>query len=361
MRFGPQDAALRQAVRDQQTQYRTTVKTERGAAQGIIGEVNRVTPGVKAGYDAAGLAAARSAHEVIDPTLAKLGASAAPMVAATKIEQAGLQTRLAESKAAAVSDLGSRRVQAQEGAAFATTNARNNLIQGLAKIFRSQQDLAGQKGAFAQATVSQLEKAAQDRALRVQLNSSSNAQSERNSIRSSGVDPNTGRPIKGGKLDPKAKKNGSGFGPNGASTDKHVQWQSSIQEIASTAQRYKGKLSREQIVQKLAAGRPPQRILVDKAGNPLPDGLTGAQKVAAGAHTVALPAIKQYAPDLRMTAALDVALDGHLSPATQRKLHRAGFSVKQLNLPTFADWQRQQRAASRPGLAPGVSGQLRPT
>jgi hypothetical protein len=109
-------------------------------------------------------------------------------------------------------------------------------------------------------------------------------------------------------------------------------------------------LSRAQIVDKLSAGRPAQTLLVAtknsgsiRAGDQLPEGLTPQEKKAVGATQQALPAIKAYPADLRMSAALDVALFGHLTPATERRLRRAGFSLRRLGLPTYG----QHRASLR--------------
>jgi hypothetical protein len=120
-------------------------------------------------------------------------------------------------------------------------------------------------------------------------------------------------------------------------------------------------MSRAEIVQKLTKGRPQQTVLVDKAGNPLGEGLTPQEKKQKGARKVTLEKIPAFEPNLKMTAALDVALDGHLSKVTQKKMHAAGLSLKQLGLPTYGQWKRQRGRVSRPPLARGPSGQQRPT
>jgi hypothetical protein len=99
-------------------------------------------------------------------------------------------------------------------------------------------------------------------------------------------------------------------------------------------------------------------VLVDRNGNPLSEGLSPQEKKSAGAHRVSLPAIKAYPADLRMSAALDVALFGHLTRATQRRLHKAGFSVNELGLPTYGEYRRRTRQAynqqiNRPGRPHG--------
>jgi hypothetical protein len=123
-------------------------------------------------------------------------------------------------------------------------------------------------------------------------------------------------------------------------------------------------LSRAQIVDKLSAGRPAQTVLVAtknsgaiKAGDPLPEGLTPQEKKAVGAPSRRCPRSSRTPADLRMSAALDVALFGHLTPATERRLRRAGFSLRRLGLPTYGQYKRptqrrlqqQTRSSATPG------------
>jgi hypothetical protein len=315
---------------------------------------------------------------VVDPALRGLPQNS--LSAAVKIEQGDYQRNLQESKAAEIADLGSRRVSAREGAAFAVTNAKSEFVSSLAKILERHQDLLREKGAFTASTAQELQTAAQERAQQLEIANGrlrqqdrtsrrSTRQSERNSLRSAGINPDTGKPIPGGKLDPRAKANG-----HPASRDKHIEWQTDIQQIASAAQRLTNardkqgrplNLSRQQIVEKLSSGRPAQTVLAAtrdygpyKKGDQLPEGLSPQEKKAAGAVRQALPAIKAYPADLRMSAALDVALFGHLTRATQRRLHKAGFSVNELGLPTYGEYRRRTRQAynqqiNRPGRPHG--------
>jgi hypothetical protein len=337
VRYGPEQSGLKALERSAVSQARTSVKTARGSAQTIIGEVDRALPGIKHAYDQAGLDAARTAHAISDPVVNALPEGS--LKAAAALEMSGLQGRLRESKAGAVTELGNRRVQAQQGAQFAISNARSTLTTELEKIFQRQQDLRRERGAFTASTMAQLGEAARERAQQLNIEKMGNAQSERGSLRTAGINPDTGKPYKGGKLDPdgngrrgdqsKPKGKGGGGSSAGATTEKHLEWQSGIEEISNAAKRYKGKLSRAQIVEKLKQGRPQQRIDTD------PD--TG-EKLA---NPVSLPSIPQYKADLKMTAALDIALDGHLSKATQRRLHRSGFSIEQLGLPSYGEWRRR--------------------
>jgi hypothetical protein len=348
VRFGPEQSGLKALEREAVSQARTTARTARGSAQTIIGEIDRARPEVKKAYDVAGLRAARAAHDISDPVLATLGPEAGSLKAAAALEMSGLKGRLAESRAGAVTELSNRRVQATQGAQFAISNARSELAGTLEKIFARQQDLRREKGAFTAATMGELREAARDRAQQMRIaeggwkqqdrnSRRTQRNSERSSLRSAGINPDTGKPYKGGKLDPdgngrrgdQSKGKGGSGGAGGATTEKHLEWQSAIEDISSAARRYKGKLSRPQIVEKLKSGRPQQQIETD------PD--TGEKLKTP----VVLPGIPQYKADLKMTAALDIALDGHLSKATQRRLHRSGFSVEQLGLPSYGEWRRR--------------------
>jgi hypothetical protein len=89
---------------------------------------------------------------------------------------------------------------------------------------------------------------------------------------------------------------------------------------------------------------------------------TGKEVKNAVAVPYHLPARSATKADIKLTAALDVAIDGHLSRATQKALQRAGFKVHDLNLPTYGQWKKRQRARTVPDRlqAPGANGQSRP-
>jgi hypothetical protein len=366
IRFNPEESGLRALKQEARGEYRSTVRGARGAARGIVGEVKAVTPQTRHAYDEAGLAAARTAHSVVDPALRGLPQNS--LSAAVKIEQGDYQRNLQESKAAEIADLGSRRVSAREGAAFAVTNAASVRNAALAKIADRFQALRQEKGAFEASTAATLQDDARQRRQQLRIAQAglrqrdaasrrTARQSERNSLRSAGIDPQTMKPYPNGKLDPKApgKKKG------GATHSEYLKWQTSIEEVSAAAARLRNakdrqgrplNLSRAQIVDKLSAGRPAQTLLVAtknsghiKAGDQLPEGLTPQEKSAVGATKQALPAMKPYAPDLRMSAALDVALFGHLTPATEKRLRRAGFSPRRLGLPTYGHYKRKTQQA----------------
>lgn len=328
VKFGPELSVLKEAQRTAQSTYKTRVAQAESGAQGVQQAVAAALPVLSQVYDQAGLDAARTSQTLIGHDLAGLGPIADSIKAGAALEAAGMVGRQTSARASAVRDFTDRGVQAAAGAVQAKRAAQDELVSNLAKILQSKQDLTGQKGAFEASTIGSLQDAQDTRDQQTALNSADNAQSERNSVRSAGLDPDTGDPIPNGPLDPASKK------PSYASRDKHITWASDIGNIASFASRYAGKLTRPQIVEKLKKGRPQQTVYADaKTGLPVAQGTPGAVKQT-------LPKIPQFQADLRMTAALDVALDGHLSRATQKRLNNAGFKVKDLGLPTYAEWKK---------------------
>jgi hypothetical protein len=334
VRFGPEESGIRAARRSAEDTFRTTLRQADATSEGIQAAIGRVRPQVQHDYDAAGLQAARAAH-VAEPDLAAANVPAS-LRAAVAAERSGFTSRLGESRAQSLTELSDRRVQAVEGAGFAKSNAQRVLASTLTQLFQRGQDLAKEKGAFTASTATELHTAAQERAQQLAIAEGRNRTTRRGQTLSH-KDRVRGQNLSHADRQAAARKKARerpGFGANGASNDKHIEWRSDIEEIAHAAAKYKGKLSREQIVAKLANGRPQRTVLVDRHGNPLPEGLSGPEKVAAGAQKVTLPAQPAFKPDLRMSAALDIALSGHVGRETVRRLHASKFSVRQLGLPT---------------------------
>lgn len=339
VRFGPQLQVLEQAQRTATDQYKSGIAQADAGRVGVQQAVDAVVPQLAGVYDQAGLDAARTSQTLIGKDLAGLSGVADSIKGGAALEAAGMAGRLGAAKTQALTDLGDRRVQAATGAVTAKRQVRSELTENLAKIFEQAKALTGQQGAFEASAFSDLVNKDSDRIHDTNIANAGNAQSERNSLRSAGIDPNTGWAIPGGKLDPaaKAKK------PTYASTDKHIEFASNIAEIARYASKYKGKFKRSQIVDQLAKGRPQESFYADEDGNRVPD----TDKNKKGVYKVTRPAVPRFEPDIRMTAALDVALDGHLSRETQLELQRQHFKIKDLGLPSYGEWRKRNPRASR--------------
>jgi hypothetical protein len=369
VRFGPEASGLKALERQARSTYQSTTRGAIGAAQTIVGEVDRARPQVKRNYDQAGLAAARAAHDVVNPVMDKLGPAAGTLAAATRISQGTGARRLAEERASALTDLSQRRVQAVEGAQFAQSNARDTLVGELAKIFERQQDLRRERGAFTAATAGQLREAARDRAQQMDIaelsaetqrqNSRRSArQQERNSLRSSGIDPKTGKPIPGGKLDPKAAK---GEGRDWATKEQQQAARRDFQQALDYAKDFsRERAPRHEAANVLKRGVPASEAEI------IYDPQTGKPKVGKDGKRLkepGIPAVPAIKDELMLTAALDIAYDGHLSRATQKKLHANGIKIGPLGAKTYGQWKkgRTPRTVRRPAHARGPSGQQRPT
>jgi hypothetical protein len=341
VRFGPEQSGLKAARRDAESAYKTTVRQADATSQGIQYAIGKVRPEVKGNYDAAGLQAARAAH-VAD---ASLGAGVPDsMKAAIATERAGFDRRLGESRAQALTELGDRRVQAVEGAGFAKSNAQRVLASSLTKLFERGQDLRRESGAFKVATAQQLQQAAQDRADtlanqqagRHQQNLT-RRQSERSSLRSAGIDPDTGKPIPNGKLDPKAKT-GPGAKPKtqdeinriGAASDE-------IDRLRDEIKTFPG-ASRSEIAAILLKGA---------KDTPLHDPATGKPAYNKDGTPKVTPGVEKAKSRLLLSVALDLQTKGYVTKANHQALVRRGLRLRDLGLPSEGGYKKRQARLPR--------------
>lgn len=351
VRYGPEISALTALMRQAEDDYQQSVRGAKSTAQLIQSSVDRAAPTVRAAYDRS-QGEATQAFGIAAPDLAALPAGS-PFRAVAGIEQAGLTGRLAEQAASTTAELQDRRVAAQEGSQWAQQAARRQLSSDRGKISQRATDLAGEQGAFTASTIQDLigsdAKARQDAAAaQGRLD-----QSERNSVRSSGIDPDTGQPIPGGRLDPKAK-------PKEWASDASQAKASDVIQTALAAAEGLSKrgVSRADAGQALRVGAKP-RPIYRTVTDPITKKRTQQRVLVDGVPkmTSSLPRIDQT---LYLQAALDLAYDGHLSRRTQHLLHQRGIQLAPLGVTTLGAFQENQRHITRPGTAPAVGGQ-RPT
>jgi hypothetical protein len=325
-RYGPEISALaalmRQAEEDRDTSYRQA-KTGR---QFTVGAVDQARPQITQAY--------RGAAQAIQPAFAQGGG----------IESAALGARMGEAGALAQSQLAARRVSAVEGEQAARVQAQRNFTSDRAKIGQRATDLARESGAFTASTIQDLigadTKAATDLAGR----QATLTQQERNSQRSAGIDPDTGQPIPGGKLDPKANKpKGAGW----ASQEAQTAAGSEISRLINAAKGEMGNdVTRADVADLLRTGIPKASKVVYENVPILnaqgkPTGRTKRQPKLNGDGTpvtVDDPGVDAAKSQLLLTAALDMAYDHHLSRRTQDLLHRNRIQIAPLGLVTFNDW-----------------------
>lgn len=344
--YGPQETVLAQLLRDAETRRDTALQQAKSGRQYTVGAVNAAIPQVQSAYQTAG--------QAVTPGFVGGGG----------VEASALQARMGEAQAQATSQLDARRVGAVEGEQAARVQAQNNYSTDRGKVLASAQDLAGEKGAFTAKTISDLEAAdaqAQADAAKTQAQLDN---SRGNAWISAGVDPATGAPIPGGKLDPKAKGNGgAGWASNAVQTkasDVIGAARNEIQTLKASG------ASRADAAQLLLSGAPATK------GEPVYEtvkdprtGKTKQQRVlnkdGTPKMTNGVPALEQVKSQLLLSAALDMEYLGHLSQHTQDLLHKRGIKLQPLDVTTLGQYQQSVRQpVSRPGNAPAQGGS-RPT
>lgn len=320
VRYGPEETGLQALAQQARADYGVAVRQAQTTGDLTLRAAQEAIPGVAKIYDSAGLDQARTASLVSSDLAALTGPGAATLQRGGALEVAQQLGNLRSAKAAALEDLTTRQVAARQGQQFGVLNARQKYVADMQKILGQTQALNQQKGAFTASTINSLLQSSLARGVtkRGQDKSAESAaagrtQSERNSLRSSGIDPDTGQPIPGGKLDPNAPgkkpKPGTrsatgkklvGSGPHGTARDRI---QSVVAEISPYAKR---NVDRHKVAQLFLAGAP---------------------KDASG------EAIKAIPQDW-LSIGLDLAYDGHLSARNKRILADRGYSLKQLGFPT---------------------------
>lgn len=340
-RYGPQKSVLAQLQREAIEQYAGTVRGAAGAARQTQQSIKEARPNVAAIYDNAGLGA-KQTGALLGSDLSSLSAAADPYKAAAAVEQAGAVSNLQRGKSQALNELAQRMVQAKEGGQFAANQASTKLGQELAKLGLKRQELAGQEGAY---SISDSEKLHHEGEV-LKQNERSLAQKERSSERSAGIDPNTGKPIPGGKLDKAAKAE---VLPLSAQT-KAASTISSIRGIAGKyshfAQQKGHSIDRQHLVELLSEGQPSESVGTGKQDS---TGKEIKQKTSA---------VAAYKPDVLMSAALDALEYGYLQGGTQHRLERAGYAVGRIGIPTYGQWVKsggRQKAIAKP-VKEAVSG-----
>jgi uncharacterized protein (UPF0305 family) len=333
LRFGPEQSGLRALAREAYSERRQGIAQAKGTAASITNAIDMATPRVKELYDAAGLAQAAVAHTLVSHDLAGLGPAADRFKAAGATEQAGLAGILENQQAATLGDLQQQRVSAQQGRQFATTKAQNDFVDSMAKVLARAQDLRREKGAFQATDLFNLRQDRQDRRQTLRIAQAGNLQKERNSLRSAGIDPNTGKMIPGGPLDPDANNKAGNQAPSkGAKPRQQDTFNSRIQQALTAL---KSDVDPDKKVGRVGASHVLTQGLPAKKG-----------KDASGVVQTLVPELKAITDPLAIRVANDIYYDGHVSYATIDLLRKNGYRVKAI--PGAPVWSRaRSRAQAR--------------
>jgi hypothetical protein len=381
VRYGPEESGLLELQREAGSELSTATRQARGTAEGVVNQVNAARPDVRGIYNRAGLAQAKTATTLEGDTAA-LGSVADSIKAGASLEQTVGLRHLREAKADALTDLASRGVAAKEGRVWAVRKAQDDFAASMAKVLQRKVDLAREKGAFTASTMDNLMQADLDRRQQLAIANARLTQSERGSLRSAGINPDTGKPIRNGPLDPNSPLNrqrdrsGRGGGGKGRFDATKAQI-GAAQDDFALARRWATRLanggaSRAAVQGVLSQGQSASEKEVQlhdpATGKPLFN-RDGTPKTV----TRRRGEVPQVKSGLLLQAALEMTYDGHLSRATARRLRERGIHPKQVgDVVLYRDWRRRQQQRRRrardprhrpeagTGLTPGANGQMRP-
>ena len=359
LRYGPQESALSELQRQAEGTYRTSLAQARGSGDMSVEQIKAAVPQTQQIFDRASRQDQLANLFRSQITGGAAGTPADVLAQGSKIEQAQNLTNLGMARGQALNALTERKVAARSGVQYATENARQQFVSDLGKVLQQKADIAGQKGAYTSLTAQQLQDAADERAQALAIAEGQMSQSERNSLRSSGTDPDTGLPttdaqisadkasraeeIRREKERNRNRGKVSGTGAPLLSVDKHLSDRSEIERAMSIARRGKAAgRDRRKVGRGLLAGAPGGDVY-DEPGE---DGKRKPQFNQDGTKKQR-PEIKPVESQLLATAALDMEYDGHISRKTQRMLADAGYSIKRLGLTTYAQWKKTREPTRR--------------
>ncbi|HEY4451017.1 MAG TPA: hypothetical protein VGN13_05435 [Solirubrobacteraceae bacterium] len=338
LRYAPQKAGLAELQKAAQDRFRESVQA--GQSEGVLAQqaARQAVPATQAIFSSARQSGERG-RDLVAPILSALSANS-PFKAAAANESAAGAERLGQSESHALSDLQQRQVAAAELPAYTQSAANATLLKELQKLASKGSLLEASEGADKSAEVGKMRTEAnrlaqQERSSeRTAATSTANNQRSTSTSRTNSQETNaTRREAAGGK---------GGVKPISATEQvKTGAYIAAARDLAKAG--LEAGEGRGELVARLTKGRSAQSIGVNAAGQPIKEGEKAVQH-----HK--LPAIPAYAPDARLSAALDEAEYGYVRPHFQHVLEQQGYSLKQLGLtpePPNAQQLRQQQSEAQ--------------
>jgi hypothetical protein len=341
LRFGPQQDALATLLRQAIADRDQGIAVQKSTGTGLVNLATRAAPAV-AGIEAAGAARLAAPYAGLQQDMGALGANADPIKAAVGRDFALVSANQTADATAAAVELKQRQVDALSGRQAGIGAVQAQYATDKGKIGDQLNSLTGQVGAFGASRLAELLGA--DTKRHQDVLDQQRQQSFQAGQNQASRDVTTrGQDIASAD---RAKSRGrrSGTGAKLQSADKHDSAREKLAVgLRTLAELDADRNARHATAPGLVAGAPAvsgqpvfrqvkdpntgkvtqQRVLKD-----------GVQETTGDLPSV--PALGQWA-----TVAADVYYDGHLSRANQVKLQRAGYSIKDLGLPTYAQWKKQ--------------------
>lgn len=351
LKFGPEESSLRAQLADAETTRDQAYAGAGGVRAAIEGSAKAALPKLRTEYGTA-----QRAVDTVQKTLGTALTGAGSLGGAAIRDSEGTKMRLAEALAAAEAETTARQRDASSGEAFARQNADSQLATTKGKIGQRQTDLAGERGAFAQARSGELVEASRGRSVTRRGQDKTAATARDNRIAANTrADRSAGETARHNRAtERQARKNGGTGLAKPADVEKA---RTAVNRAMDSARAIAGEVSakdkaggkkmrdRADAAKILVNGRAGQTIKNDpKSGEPL-------------ANPIKVPGVNKQ-DQLYASVALDMLYDGRISKGNQARLSRLGLTPKQLGLrPAYGN-------PTRPGTAPAGRvgrGQQRPT
>lgn len=346
VRFGPEASGLKELAREAQEERTTSIAQAHGSAAAMTNEIDAARPGVAAIYDQAGLDQAKAAQSVAATDLSGLGAGANAFRAAAGIETGEAARHTAEARAATLSDLSTRRVQARAGEGFAVQAAQQKFASDIAKVLARRQDLGREQGAFTASTINSLEQSDLDRTSRETIASGHDATTKRGQ--------NLTHADRKAAIAARKAKAKSDVTPSGKKVNPSGEHRTVRDEVGSAVASLKTLDPDRDVANWGDLGN---LLQTGSQSQALKDPATGKDRLSKNGVPLKTPAVKQVG-HLSARVALDLYYHGGISKDTAKMLWDAGYSLRQLGLagkriksaPKVTQSPAQRAAMKIPGL-----------
>lgn len=366
VRFQPKYDVLLQALADAQSTRDNDIAAAKTSAQGSVKALDLAKPQVQQLYTDAGLNPSAAAAPITPPAEVNFGSAA-------QFEQQAGQHRLGTAQARALQDLSDQRLSALAGGEYGAKAANARFASDSFKLSQQLASVGDQQGAFVANELGKLHEAARKRALqRRGQDITLRGQDIQQALGTSRINAT----LRGQDISAATQARGQNVTLRGQDISRENsirtnnnrntknRWASpaaitNAQDVSGNAVHQAQMLkasgaSRREIAEILRSGSsatqtPVYRTVKTNSGTKQVRVLNrdGTPKIKS------VPGIPQVKSEALLGVAVDIAVDGHLSPYTVRKLHRAGIPVAALGYKTY----RQVRPAA-PYQRKGIPGRV---
>ncbi len=375
LRFGPELSGLNALRSQAAADYKSMVANAKGSRKAVEAGIADAAPKVSAAYDAA-TDRIGQVNTIVDADLAKIGpvtGQSAALQQAIQLERQRAANSIATLKGSATADFEQQGLDAVKAERAAVKAARQQRSEAFGQIAQRAVDLGREQGAFVTSTAQQLggeaaaaQAAAEQRAaelanarLIARINARTSRQNAEMQAETSRQNAQTqaDATLGAAQISADARRDTAGGGRGGRSglrtRDAHRSFQDEVSRLQRTVagvRRRRPNTSRQALGQLLLDGVPAGRepVLNQKGERVVDaDGVLRTREVPA-----INPATKNA---LATTVALDLALNGKVSRGTLDKLHKAGFSIRELGLPYTSVEESRRAAAVRGAVSDATS------